>query len=169
MIAQKPKGIGKCATSCIGKSCKYSSHCASHEYCCSLNGTYRLNCIGEVCLSDNDCAPKPVVVTAMEIKVLATGFVMENPVRMMLIALYGNIVVVLMPHALQNVLRKCAPVVISVHRVNSAVVMLLGVNANVLNHALVYRAHITVSAHQGKLLFEEKMRLELPREILFLL
>ena len=53
----KPKGIGKCATSCIRKSCKYSSHCASHEYCCSLNGICTLNIIGEVCLSDNDCAP----------------------------------------------------------------------------------------------------------------
>ena len=61
-----------------------------------------------------------------------------------------------MPHALQNVLRKCAPVFITVRRVNSAVVMLLVIYANVLNHALVYRAHITVSAHQARVVVRTK-------------
>ena len=55
----RAKGTGKCATSCIGKSCKkYGSHCATCEYCCSFSGTCGLNCIGQVCLSDNNCAPK---------------------------------------------------------------------------------------------------------------
>ena len=105
----------------------------------------------------------------MEIKELAAGFVMENRVRMMLIALQGNIVVVIMPYALQNVVKKYASVVITVHWVNSAVVMLLVIYANVLNHALVYLAHITVNAHQARVVARTKMRLELPREILFLL
>ena len=69
---------------------------------------------------------------------------------MIIIALQANIVVVRMPHALQNVLGKFAPVVIIVHRVNSAVVILLFIFANVLNHALVYRVHIAVNALQAK-------------------
>ena len=91
------------------------------------------------------------MVSVTEIKELAAGFVLENRVRMMVIVVPANIVVVLMPHALQNVLSKCAPVVIIVERVNSAVVMLLVLYANVRNHALIYRAHITVSVHQAKI------------------
>ena len=91
------------------------------------------------------------MVSVTEIKELAAGFVLENRVRMILIVLQANTVVVLMPHALQNVLSKCAPVVIIVERVNSAVVMLLVIYANVRNHALIYRAHITVSVHQAKI------------------
>ena len=87
----------------------------------------------------------------MEIKARAAGFVLENRVRMILIALQANIVAAPMPHALQYVLGKCAPVVIIVQRVNSAVGTFLFIYANVLNHALIYRAHITVSAHQVRL------------------
>ena len=78
------------------------------------------------------------------------GFVLENRVRMIIIALQANTVVEPMVHALQYVLGKCASVVIIVQRVNSAVVTLLVIYANVLNHALVYRAHITVNAHQAR-------------------
>ncbi|CAB4003866.1 Hypothetical predicted protein [Paramuricea clavata] len=45
---------GKCARSCIGKSCKYDSHCGSDESCCS-NGTCASSCIGEPCKYDSDC------------------------------------------------------------------------------------------------------------------
>ena len=93
---------------------------------------------------------KFVVVSVREIKELAAGFVLENRVRMMVIVVPANIVV-LMPHAFQNVLSNCAPVVIIVERVNSAVVMLLFIYANVRNHALIYRAHITVSVHRAKI------------------
>ena len=86
----------------------------------------------------------------MEIKALAAGFVLENRVRMMIIVVQANTVVVPMPHVLQYVLGKSAPVVIIVPRVNSAVVALVVIYANVLNHALVYRAHVTVNAHQAK-------------------
>ena len=99
---------------------------------------------------------KPVEVSATEIKELAAGFVLENRVRMILIVLQAKTVVVPMPHALQNVLSKCAPVVIIVERVNSAVVMLLVLYANVRNHALIYRAHITVSAYQAKIVVRTK-------------
>ena len=55
----RANGTGKFASSCIGKSCKrYGSHCATREDCCGFNGTSGLNCIGQVCLSDIDCAPK---------------------------------------------------------------------------------------------------------------
>ena len=40
--------------------------------------------------------------------------------------------------------------------VNIVVVMLLVIYANVLNHALVYRAHITVNAHQAKVVRRTK-------------
>ena len=39
---------------------------------------------------------------------------------------------------------------------NIAVVALLVIYANVLNHALVYRAHITVNAHQAKVVGRTK-------------
>ena len=55
----RAKGKGKCATSCIGKSCKkYGSHWATRDFCCSFSGTCGLNCIGQVYLSDFNCAPK---------------------------------------------------------------------------------------------------------------
>ena len=92
----------------------------------------------------------------MEIKELTAGFVLENRVRMILIVLQANTVVVPMPHALQKMLRKCAPAIIIVQRVNSAVVMLLVIYANVQNHASIYRAHITVSAHQAKIVVRTK-------------
>ena len=92
----------------------------------------------------------------MEIKALAAGFVLENRVRMTLIVVHADTVVVLTPHALQNVLGKCVLVVIIVHWVNSAVVMLLAFYTNVLNHALVYRANLTVNADQTKLVVGTK-------------
>ena len=86
----------------------------------------------------------------MEIKALATGFVLENRVRMILTVVQANTVVVPMPHALQNVLGKCVPVLSTVQMMYSAVVMLLVIYANVRNHALVYRAQVTVNADQAK-------------------
>ena len=46
---------GKCARSCVGKSCEYDSHCGSEESCCS-NGTCALNCTGASCSYNSDCA-----------------------------------------------------------------------------------------------------------------
>ena len=147
------KSKGKCATSCIGKSCKkYGSHCATREYCCSFSGTCGLNCIGQVCLSDNNCAPKQTCCGLSDGNKGTSGrFCAGGTCKNDAHCGSASIVVVLIPHALQNVLSKCAPVVIIVERVNSAVVMLLVLYANVRNHALIYHAHITVSVHQAKI------------------
>ena len=48
-------GRGRCAKWCLGKSCKYKSHCASGEYCCLSSGTCSLICTDKVCISDSDC------------------------------------------------------------------------------------------------------------------
>ena len=87
----------------------------------------------------------------MEIKELAAGFVLENRVYDSHCA-SGEYCC----GANATCASKCAPVIIIVERVNSAVVMLLVIYANVRNHALIYRAHITVSVHPAKIVLGTK-------------
>ena len=50
-----PGKVGKCATSCVGKSCKNDYRCASGESCCS-DGKCAASCIGKTCDGTSDCA-----------------------------------------------------------------------------------------------------------------
>ena len=49
-----PGKVGKCATSCVGKSCKNDFRYASGESCCS-DGKCAASCVGTSCDGTSDC------------------------------------------------------------------------------------------------------------------
>jgi hypothetical protein len=82
----------------------------------------------------------------MELEVLAEQRALENPVRVILTALPGNIAAAPIQHVLKNASGASVPVVSSVRRTSSAAAKLQIIRATAANLASVRRVQRTASA-----------------------
>jgi hypothetical protein len=82
----------------------------------------------------------------MALKVLAVQLALENPVRVILTALPGNIAAAPIQHVLKNASGASVPVVSSARRTSSVAAKLQIIRANAPNLASVLRVQRTASA-----------------------